>query len=386
MAIVLFSYYYLDEKGIFFNFASNLKYFVMLKKYLLIIAAALFGSLAAVEAKINYVPLYLVVTQTDSTDATQTLANTLFVTQDDHKFILPESEDSLTFMLFKGDESVYAVPCKRSQPVYLPTTIDGDYEVRLCADNYYYYGYVTLDKRISGQDSIPTENTNWENIKLLGSDTPQQFILDNILGLHVVEYTMKPNSGMSEEDLSYLSEEEREAYIQHLEQMNEEMRSKLRYGLLPEELKAIFPSLVVKIPDGFGINYTDLIPILISCIQELKVQIDSRTEKFVDVMMARSNDATDVGSVRSIMGNTLISAVPSSVNEPATVRYLLAEDVSNAYLLVTNMAGRVMTRVPLSPADTSATIDSSILDKGIFLCTMFVNGEVVETKRLVKTK
>jgi hypothetical protein len=26
------------------------------------------------------------------------------------------------------------------------------------------------------------------------------------------------------------------------------------------------------------------------------------------------------------------------------------------------------------------------LDKGIFRCTMFVDGEIVETKRLVKTK
>ena len=171
----------------------------MMKKYLLILVAFLLGNMSAVEAKINYVPLYLVAAQADST---QTLPNTLFVTQDDHKFILPESEDSLTFMLLKDNESVYAVPCKHSQPVYLPTTIDGDYEVRLCADSYYYYGYVTLDKRISGQDSIPTENTNWDNIRLLGSDTPQQYILDNILGLHVIEYTMKSNYGASEEDLN----------------------------------------------------------------------------------------------------------------------------------------------------------------------------------------
>ena len=357
-----------------------------MKKYLFILMAFLVGNLAAVEARINYVPLYFVATQTDSTATTHTPANTLLVTQDDHKFILPESEDSLTFMLIKDDQNVFSESCRRNQPVYLPTTFDGDYEVRLCADTYYYYGYVTLEKRIDGQDSIPTENTNWENIKLLGSDTPQQFILDNILGLHVVEYTMKPNYGASDEDLSYLSEEEREAYIQHLEQMNEEMRAKLRYGLLPEELQAIFPSLVVKIPNGFGINYTDLIPILVSCIQELKVQIDSRTEKFIDVMMARNSDTSDVSAVCSVIGNTLISAAPSSVSEPATVRYLLADNVSNAYILVTNMGGRVMTRVPLSSADTSVTIDSSILDKGIYLCTMFVNGEIVETKRLVKTK
>ena len=168
--------------------------------------------------------------------------------------------------------------------------------------------------------------------------------------------------------------------------MNDEMRSKLRYGLLPEELQAIFPSLVVKIPDGFGINYTDLIPILISCIQELKVQLDCRTEKFVDAMMARSSDTSDVNAVRSALGNTLISAAPSSVSEPATLRYLLAPNASNAYILITNMGGRVMTRVPLSPTETSVTIDSDVLDKGIFLCTMFVDGEIVETKRLVKTK
>ena len=75
----------------------------MMKKYLLILVAFLLGNMSAVEAKINYVPLYLVAAQADST---QTLPNTLFVTQDDHKFILPESEDSLTFMLLKDNESV----------------------------------------------------------------------------------------------------------------------------------------------------------------------------------------------------------------------------------------------------------------------------------------
>ena len=94
----------------------------MMKKYLLILVAFLLGNMSAIEAKINYVPLYLVAAQADSI---QTLPNTLLVTQDDHKFILPESEDSLTFMLLKDNESVYVVPCKHSQPVYLPTTIDG---------------------------------------------------------------------------------------------------------------------------------------------------------------------------------------------------------------------------------------------------------------------
>jgi hypothetical protein len=43
-------------------------------------------------------------------------------------------------------------------------------------------------------------------------------------------------------------------------------------------------------------------------------------------------------------------------------------------------------KVPVSPSETSVSIDSGVLGEGIFLCTLFANGEVIGTKRLVKTK
>jgi hypothetical protein len=50
------------------------------------------------------------------------------------------------------------------------------------------------------------------------------------------------------------------------------------------------------------------------------------------------------------------------------------------------MGGRVVTKVPVSPSATSATIDSGTLGEGIFLCTLYVDGQNIGTKRLVKTK
>jgi len=50
------------------------------------------------------------------------------------------------------------------------------------------------------------------------------------------------------------------------------------------------------------------------------------------------------------------------------------------------MEGRQITKVPVSPSETSVSIDSGTLGQGIFLCTLFVNGEIIGTKRLVKTR
>ena len=304
----------------------------MTKKFFFLVIAILMGGMTAVKAKINYVPLYIIDTHADVKTVKRTPAVQLFITQDDHKLILPEiePEDILTLFVLKDNEYVYSMPYHCYQPiVYLPTSLVGDFEVRICGDTYYYYGFLTLEGQKSSD--IPTENANWDNIKLLGSNTSQQAILDNIMGLNVIEYNMK-------------------------------------------------------MPVGFGINYIDLIPILISCIQELKTQLDARTETIVDVMMSRSVDNSAISEVRAAIGNTILSVSPSSVSESAQVRYILGDNASNAFIAVTDMRGRVMTRVPLSPTDTSATIDSGTLGEGIYLCTLFVDGKNVGTKRMVKTK
>ena len=350
----------------------------MTKKFFLLVIVILLGGMTAVKAKINYVPLYIVDTHTDVKEVKHSPTMPLFITQDDHKLILPDIEDILTFMVYKDNDCVHQETYSNHSTIVLPSSLIGDYEVRLSGDDYYYYGYITLEDQNGG---FPTENSNWDNITLLGSNTSQQEILHNIMGLNVVEYNMKAN--INEEDLIYLSEEDREAYIKQ----REEIHNQKRIGLLPEELESIFPQLVTHYPDGqFGINYLDLVPVLISCIQELKVQLDTRTEKIVDVMMARSSGTSSVSAVRAAIGNTLLSTAPSSVNEPARVRFVLTDNVTNAYIAISDMGGRILTKVPVSPSETDTYIDSGVLSEGIFLCTLFANGEAIGTKRLVKTK
>lgn len=329
----------------------------MIRRSFLLIVAFLLGSATAVEAKINYVPLYIVDTQPDVKEVKRAPSLPLFVTQDDHKLILPEIEDALTFMLLTDGTCIYEEACQHPQPpICLPTMLTGDYEVRLCADTYYYRGYLTLE--CEGKIDVPYETDEWSYIVPFGSEMSQEDLLNNLMRVNVVEYTRK----------NYYENDQR--FI----------------GMLYDEVKAELPQVTdYSVHNEKGINLYSLISVLVSCIQELKLELDSRTMAIVDVM-SRSESSSDFSSVRAAIGNTLLSAAPTTVSEPVQVRYHLADNVSNAYIAVTDMGGRVVTRVPVTPTKTSVSIGSSVLDEGIFLCTLYADGKIVSTKRLVKTR
>ena len=247
--------------------------------------------------------------------------------------------------------------------------------------------YVVADTATVGE-GVPSEFGQWENITRLGSDSPQEVILDKIMGLNVVEYNMKTDMP-SEEDLIYLNVKDKEAYLKRLEEKEAAKNAERHIGLLANELKAAFPNLglVKELNEGkVGINYVEIVPVLISCIQELKNQLDMRTGKMVEIVMSRGLEPTTVNAARAAFGSNLLPIAPTSVSQPAEVRYLLDVDASNAYLSVVDMGGRVVTKVPVSPSATSAMIDSGTLGEGIFLCTLYVDGQNIGTKRLVKTK
>ena len=330
----------------------------MVKRFIFIVVTLLMGNMTVVNAKINYVPLYIVDTSADVKGVKHAPPQPLIITQDDHRLTLPEIDDSLMFQVFKGTDCYYEVAYDRNQPIVdLPAILWGDYEVRLSADTYYYYGYLTLE--LLNNPDIPTEYGNWENITLFGSDTSQESILNSIMGLNVVEYNRKDKG-------------DGQRYV----------------GMFYDELRATFPQIT---DDHYGfiigdINLWGLFSVMVGCIQELKTELDRRTETIVDVMMSRGVNPAAVSEVRAAIGNTLLSAAPTSVYESAQVRYLLTDNVTNAYIAVTDMEGRQITKVPVSPSETSVSIDSGTLGQGIFLCTLFVNGEKIETKRLVKTR
>ena len=70
----------------------------------------------------------------------------LYITQDDYVLTLPAFEEDYTLELRdENDVVVYTdyVPAGTTQ-VVLPSTLSGDFELRLVADTYFYIGYISL--------------------------------------------------------------------------------------------------------------------------------------------------------------------------------------------------------------------------------------------------
>lgn len=83
-----------------------------------------------------------------SSDGGSTLAppRPWYITQYDHILTLPAFEDDYTLELRdENDVIVYTdyVPAGTTQ-VVLPSTLSGDFELRLVGDTYYYRGYLSL--------------------------------------------------------------------------------------------------------------------------------------------------------------------------------------------------------------------------------------------------
>lgn len=69
-----------------------------------------------------------------------------YITQDDYVLTMPAFEDDFTLELRdENDVVVYTdyVPAGTTQ-IVLPSTLSGDFELRLVADTYYYRGYISL--------------------------------------------------------------------------------------------------------------------------------------------------------------------------------------------------------------------------------------------------
>jgi len=69
-----------------------------------------------------------------------------YITQDDYVLTMPALEDDFTLELRnENDVVVYStfVPAGTTQ-IVLPSTLTGDFELRLVADTYYYRGYISL--------------------------------------------------------------------------------------------------------------------------------------------------------------------------------------------------------------------------------------------------
>ena len=162
--------------------------------------------------------------------------------------------------------------------------------------------------------------------------------------------------------------------------------SQRHYGLIAQELQELYPDLVHEGQDGYlGVNYVELVPVLIRAIQELKQQVDELQGTDTVKKTPAKTSATDVGS-SSIKKNTLYQNTPNPAKEQTIIRYRLADNAKDAAICIFDMQGKMLKKLPVSSDNDSVTINGYELGQGMFLYSLVINGQEIETKKMIITK
>ena len=219
------------------------------------------------------------------------------------------------------------------------------------------------------------------NVTLLSEATGTKGnTIDHLQKLNVIEYNLeKP-----------LKDEKRFTLSNHFKDSdgpNEVELNRRHYGVSAQELQEIYPDLVLEGQDGYlAVNYVELVPILIRSIQELKQELDEMKGQ-ANARMSRSESGYEQEMpVTSTNANILYQNTPNPFKEQTIIRFKLASDVQNASICFFDMNGRMLKKIPVSSGMESVSIGGYELGEGMFLYSLIVNGQEIDTKKMVITK
>ena len=144
-----------------------------------------------------------------------------------------------------------------------------------------YAGYFVGNIRVVG-DLTASEVTSTsdlrmkDNIVLFEEVEDGQTTLDKVMDMMVLEYNLKDTGDYDvPNDIRQRLQIEHPEVLMELEKRKAESASLRHYGLSAQELLGLYPNVVNEGQDGYlSVNYIEMIPILVRCLQELKHQTD----------------------------------------------------------------------------------------------------------------
>ena len=268
-----------------------------------------------------------------------------------------------------------------------PTNIQGMYAA-------YFVGSTNLSGRTTAQEIyIPADESLCDNVESVETRDGLS-TLDNLMQMNVLEFNMKSREKTEvPKDGEEMTEEIKKAY-DSMKKDEAEMFSRRHFGLSAKELQQIYPNLVMKGQDGYlYVNYTELVPVLIRSIQELKAELDEVKGKNDDVVKSRaatfdngetsivSSDATSIPIEGTLAQNT-----PNPFSERTTIHFTLPKNAQNAFIYIFDMSGKMHRQIPVTPDMQSVTIEGYELRAGMYIYSLIIGGQEVQTRRMILSK
>jgi len=176
-------------------------------------------------------------------------------------------------------------------------------------------------------------------------------------------------------------------------------------GFIAQELKEIFPQLVLENSDGYyGVNYMGFIPVLLQAAKEQQHELDQQKEslqkqqqqidelKSLVTALSGNPPAVPQGATTSVPVTlsdknavVLNQNVPNPFAESTVITYNIPSDFTRAQIIFTTSEGKIIKTVDILTKGTgSLSVFANDLTHGIYSYALVVDGKTIDTKKMIK--
>ena len=162
--------------------------------------------------------------------------------------------------------------------------------------------------------------------------------------------------------------------------------NRMHYALDADQLEELYPDLVVKSEDGSkGINYVEMVPILVQAINELKAEITELRGSEVKLQTRTMDESKE--NKEGVTQLSLGENKPNPFSATTSIPVSIPESVQTAFIYVYDLTGKKVDQLDIPVRDKqNVQLDASALTDGMYLYSLIADGKVVQTRRMIVEK
>ncbi len=177
---------------------------------------------------------------------------------------------------------------------------------------------------------------------------------------------------------------------------------RMQTGLMAKELEEVFPELVTYNAenDVYGINYIGFIPHLIQAMQDQSREIETLKTELAyyqsnccsDTKTPKENASTHNDGSQARLSNAVSAArldqnIPNPFTQETRIAYFIPKQAQAASLFVYDLQGKQLKHIVITPqGEGSTTIQGREFKAGMYMYSLVVDNELVDTKRMILTE
>ncbi len=156
--------------------------------------------------------------------------------------------------------------------------------------------------------------------------------------------------------------------------------AKMIVGFNSAELETVLPDVVTNDNNGHDfIDYSSIIPYLVSAIQELKQTVDEQTELIKELTTGSGSQ-----NVRNRVNGRIAQCSPNPTPGLISVYLEIDESATSVELRVSSVSGNVELSQAITPDEKYVDMDLSHLTSGLHVLSLYIDGILADSTQIIK--